>query len=367
MSKLYLGLMSGTSADGIDATLIEINESGIQVRGHLDTPHPPALKQWILDLCHPGENEIDRLGTLDQQLGKAFAEAANQLLIQEKLSPADITAIGSHGQTVRHRPAGDHPFTLQIADPNQIAERTGITTVADFRRRDMAVDGQGAPLAPAFHEAAFLSSQEKRLIINIGGIANISDLRDSQLTQGFDTGPGNSLMDGWIERHLGLEYDKDGDWAAGGLVDTPLLKRLMSHAYLSKTPPKSTGREDFHMAWLDDQLAEENRSIPAQDVQATLLEFTCQTLAKHIQQYTPAAEALYVCGGGAHNGQLMTRLEQVCQLPTRSTAELGIPPQQVEGAAFGWLAHRTLEHLQGNCPAVTGARHPVILGGVYFA
>ena len=367
MSQLYVGLMSGTSADGIDATLIEIDKQTITVRGHLDTPHPPALKRSILALCQPGHNEIDQMGQLDQQLGKAFAEAANQLLTQEGLKPEQITAIGSHGQTIRHRPLYDHPFTLQVADPNQIAQLTGITTVADFRRRDMAAGGQGAPLAPAFHEAAFLSNNEKRLIINIGGISNISDLRGTQLAQGFDTGPGNSLMDGWIEKHLGHTYDQNGQWASGGEVDQRLLDRLMSHDYLAKPPPKSTGREDFHMEWLEQQLADENRTIAPQDVQATLLEFTCQTLAQHIQQHTPTADAIYICGGGAFNGTLMKRLEQVCQLPTQSTATLGIPPDQVEGAAFGWLAHQTLNHAKGNCPAVTGANQAVILGGVYFA
>lgn len=367
MGDFYIGLMSGTSVDGIDATLIEITDRQVAIRAHLDTPYDTSLRESILGLCSPADNEIDRMGALDQQLGRAFARAANQLILQEKMSPKDISGIGSHGQTIRHRPLGESPFTLQIADPNQIAQATGITTVADFRRRDMAAGGQGAPLAPAFHRAAFSHPHQKRLIINIGGIANISELSGESLASGFDTGPGNALMDGWIQRHQGLKYDSSGRWAHSGQVNPELLSLMLEHQYLSKPTPKSTGREDFHLDWLDQQLELiTDRPTPA-DVQATLLEFTCQTISRHIRQLPETADGIYICGGGSMNSALMQRLSELSPCAVESTERLGIDPQQVEGAAFGWLAHQTLSRAKGNCPAVTGASEEVILGGVYYA
>lgn len=366
MKSLYIGLMSGTSADGIDATLIEIDGDNIALKGHLETPHSEALRRSILSLCESGEHEIDRMGELDQHLGKAFAQAATNLLLQQKISASQITAIGSHGQTIRHRPSAVRPFTLQIADPNQIAHLTGITTVADFRRRDMAAGGEGAPLAPAFHQAVFSQENEERLIINIGGISNISHLKGSTLLAGFDSGPGNALMDGWIQRHQGLNYDESGQWASTGQISEGLLTCLMEHEYLARPTPKSTGREDFHMDWLDEQIARMPEVVSNQNVQATLLEYTCQTILLHTQRLSGAPNGIYICGGGALNDRLMDRLSAICPCEVESSETLGIAPQQVEGAAFGWLAHQTLSRAKGNCPAVTGADKEVILGGVYY-
>lgn len=367
MSDFYIGLMSGTSADGIDATLIEINEHQVTIKAHLDTPYDTLLRDRILGLCSPADNEIDRMGALDQQLGKAFAQAVKQLLEQAEMNPQDISGIGSHGQTIRHRPLGASPFTLQIADPNQIAHITGITTIADFRRRDMAARGQGAPLSPAFHRAAFSQPQQQRLIINIGGMANISELAGEALVSGFDTGPGNALMDAWIERHQGLKYDSNGDWASRGQVIPELLSLLLKHPYLSKPTPKSTGREDFHLDWLDQQLELITGTTTPVDVQATLLEFTCQSISLHIAQLREAPDDIYICGGGAMNLALMHRLSTLCPCAVQSTEQLGIDPQQVEGAAFAWLAHQTLSRATGNSPSVTGATQEVVLGGVYYA
>lgn len=366
MKSLYIGLMSGTSADGIDATLIEMDGDKVALKGHLETPHSDILRRTILSLCESGEHEIDRMGELDQHLGKAFAQAATNLLQQQKVPPSKITAIGSHGQTIRHRPSAARPFTLQVADPNQIAHLTGITTVADFRRRDMAAGGEGAPLAPAFHQAVFSHEDEERLIINIGGISNISHLKGSTLLAGFDSGPGNALMDGWIQRHKSLNYDESGQWASAGQINAGLLTLLMEHDYLARATPKSTGREDFHMDWLDEQIARMPQAVSTQDVQATLLEYTCQTILLHIQSLSGRPDGTYICGGGALNNALMDRLSVICPCKVDSSDILGIAPQQVEGAAFGWLAHQTLSRANGNCPAVTGANKEVILGGVYY-
>lgn len=373
-AERYIGLMSGTSADGIDATLIEIDSGGrFSLLGHLETPHASDVQQDILSLCQPGDNEVERLGQLDQRLGRAFAEAANRLILQHGLSPQQITAIGSHGQTVRHHPHGTlaHPFTLQIGDPNLIAELTGITTVADFRRRDMAAGGGGAPLVPAFHLAVFHSAAERRVIINIGGMANVSDLSSSH-SLGFDTGPGNALMDAWVQRNQGSRYDADGQWAQSGHYCDTLLQQLLQHPYLAALPPKSTGREDFNLHWLDAQLAVHSKNHPqqalaAEDVQATLLELTAVSILNAIEQHIRRYDHLYVCGGGARNTTLMTRLAQLSQVPVSDTGALGIHPQQVEGAAFAWLARQTLHRLPGNKPSATGARKAVILGGIYPA
>lgn len=373
-AERYIGLMSGTSADGIDATLIEIDSSGrTTLLGHFEAPHPADLRQDILALCQPGNNEVERLGQLDQRLGQAFAEAANQLLRQQGLTASAITAIGSHGQTVRHHPQGTlaYPFTLQIGDPNLIAELTGITTVADFRRRDMAVGGGGAPLVPAFHQAVFQSADERRVIINIGGMANVSDL-SSLHGLGFDTGPGNALLDGWVQRNQGSRYDADGRWAQTGRCCATLLQQLLQHPYFAAPPPKSTGREDFNLHWLDAQLAVHSKNQPgealtAEDVQATLLELTAVSIIEAIDRHISHYDHLYVCGGGARNKALMERLSKLSKTPVEDTAALGIAPQQVEGAAFAWLARQTLHRLPGNKPSATGARKAVVLGGIYPA
>ncbi|MDO3383426.1 anhydro-N-acetylmuramic acid kinase [Gilvimarinus algae] len=366
---LYIGLISGTSADGIDAALVEISADSTRLVEACGLVFDAAFRRDIHALCSPGANEIDRAGELDQILGRRFAEAALALVTKAAVKTTDITAIGSHGQTIRHRPPGQttHPFTWQIGDPNLIASLTGITTVADFRRRDMASGGQGAPLVPAFHQAAFASPTAARAIINIGGIANISWLTPGGAPLGFDTGPGNTLMDAWIQRHCQRSYDADGEWASTGRVHSALLAQLMAHPYLTRSLPKSTGREDFHLPWLDEQLSGFT-ALAAEDVQATLLEVTAASIANHLLQ-CPGAELggeIYLCGGGAHNKALKTRLAQLAKgFSVATTAALGVDPDWVEAAAFAWLAARTLQGMPGNLPSATGAKAEVVLGGIY--
>ncbi|WP_049722620.1 anhydro-N-acetylmuramic acid kinase [Gilvimarinus polysaccharolyticus] len=361
--------MSGTSADGIDAALLAVDATGSRLVGHHNYEFNAALRCEIHELCEPSSNEIERAGAMDTQLGELFAEAALALLARYNIPAQRIRAIGSHGQTIRHRPPGNNqwPFSWQIGDANIIAARTGITTVADFRRRDIAVGGQGAPLVPAFHTAVFAHPQINRAIINIGGISNISWLAAQSTTLGFDTGPGNSLMDGWILRHKGVAYDKDGQWAASAQPHPKLLKKLLGHAYLSRAIPKSTGREEFHLGWLDQQL-QCYGSLSAVEVQATLAQFTIETIAQHLLQCPDAnlGGELYLCGGGAHNTHLQQSLAtRLPQFKINSTTELGIDPDWVEAAAFAWLAHRRLEGLPGNLPSATGADKAVTLGAIY--
>jgi anhydro-N-acetylmuramic acid kinase len=367
----YLGLMSGTSVDGIDAAIIEISTGGTLTV--IATHHhaiPAQLRSSIEALMQPGADEIDRLGETDGRLGNQFAEAAASVLAQARLSPRDIRAIGSHGQTVRHRPRAGHPFTLQIGNPAIIAERTGITTVADFRRRDMAAGGEGAPLVPAFHEWRFRSAQRDRVIVNLGGIANVTHLPSdkSSATHGFDTGPGNTLLDRWVEKCHGERCDEAGRWAATGQVDERLLNALLADEYFARKPPKSTGREHFSIAWLEARLGKLAQPASEVDVQATLAALTAHTVARAIKDDVPACDEAYVCGGGAHNADLMDRLRrELAPIPVQPTDVLGIPVDWVEAVAFAWLAHRTLEGQPGNLPSVTGARHPAILGAIYPA
>jgi anhydro-N-acetylmuramic acid kinase len=367
-TEYYLGLMSGTSADAVDLALVDFANAN----AHLTATHsfalPSVIRHKIHTLATPADNEIDRLGELDKQLGEIFSDVINQLLSKLQLPPSQIVAIGSHGQTIRHRPPGalKYPFTLQIGDPNVIAERTGITTVADFRRRDMAAGGQGAPLVPAFHHAIFHDETIDRVVVNIGGMANITWLPKSGKTLGFDTGPGNVLMDAWILKHLGKAYDSNGDWAASGTVNIDLLQHLLAHRFFAQLPPKSTGREEFNLAWLDTQLAQIHLS-PA-DIQATLLALTAHSIAQDINQLTSSSCEVFVCGGGAYNLTLMEQL--ACFLPNAkiaSTADLGIAPEWIEAMAIAWLAQQTMNRKPSNLSAVTGATREVILGGVYFA
>ena len=365
-TELYIGLMSGTSIDSIDAALVDLNNDRFQLVAALNTEIPATLQHEIKALCLPGNNEIDRMGAVDRQLGRHFSEAVQQLLSASGYSASQIKAIGSHGQTIRHRPnLGDDSFTLQIGDPNTIAQLTGICTVADFRRRDMAAGGQGAPLAPAFHRAAFSSPGINRVIVNIGGMANATLLADGQPTIGFDTGPGNVLMDGWIARHRGLNYDRDGEWARSGKPQPQLLARLLQHPYLQRATPKSTGREEFNLPWLD-SLCPDN--IDPADVQATLLDYSAQSIADALNLLPTAVDEVYTCGGGAYNSALMDSLqERLAPRVVASTSALGIAPEWVEGAAFAWLAKQTLSGLPGNLCSVTGAAAPVILGAIYPA
>ncbi len=366
----YIGLMSGTSCDSIDAVLVSF-EGGTPNSLHTHShPIPPELKQKILELSQPGSNEIDRMGQLDRELGIAFAEASIALIESSGLSKDLITAIGSHGQTIRHRPpakGNTHPFTLQIADPNLIAELTGITTVADFRRRDMAAGGHGAPLAPAYHQALFGSELKTRAIVNVGGMGNVTLLRPDEPVLGFDTGPGNVLLDGWIQRHKNLDYDASGAWAGEGECQPELLAKMMAHPYFSAPAPKSTGREDFNLQWLDEVLSQTSAQASEVDVQATLLELSARSICESLPSTAPIDE-LFVCGGGAHNQTLMNRLaEHLPETMVYTTDALGLCPDWVEAVAFAWLAKRTMHRLSGNLPAVTGANRQTILGGVYFA
>ena len=365
---LYVGLMSGTSADAIDLVLVDLSSTHPHLIHCLSIPLDTDIRTQIHALATSGYNEIDRMGELDQQLGWVFADAVKQLLRDADISASQINAIGSHGQTIRHRPPGStkFPFTLQIGDPNVIAQATGITTVADFRRRDMAAGGQGAPLVPAFHRAVFQDSTLDRVIVNIGGMANITWLPAVGTATGFDTGPGNVLMDAWIQEHKGLGYDRDGAWAAGGQVDPVLLAKLLEHPFFSQTPPKSTGREEFNSAWLKSQLA--GFTINTQDVQASLLALTAHSIANDIKRLSTKPVDVFVCGGGAYNNRLMQEL-QVLKPGSNlaSSAQLGIEPIWVEAMAFAWLARQTMNRQSGNLCSVTGAKDEVILGGVYFA
>ena len=366
----YVGLMSGTSMDGIDAALADIAADGtFRLVATLSHPWPAELEQQLRKLALPGEDEIDRLGAADAHAGEVLGTAVMELLRSAGIRPDAVEAIGSHGQTVRHRPGASHPFTLQIGDPNRLAAHTRITTISDFRRRDMAVGGQGAPLAPAFHKAVFGSSSENRIILNIGGIANLTWLpSDSQeKVIGFDSGPGNRLMDDWIARCKGERYDQEGAWASTGKVSVELLERLLTEPYFRQPAPKSTGTESFNLEWLAGLGGGLDTTLAAEDVQATLLELTAVTITDAVRNL-PATTRLLTCGGGARNDRLMVRIAELLPgIETGTTATAGIDPDWVEAAAFAWLAWRTMNRLDGNLPEVTGAREAVILGGIYPA
>ena len=367
--RLFVGLMSGTSADSIDAALVAFAEDHCQLMATHTHNLAPELKAEIHALSFPGHNEIARLGVLDHQLGHCFAAAVTELLTQAAVPAYAVTAIGSHGQTIRHEPAhgGGTRFTLQIADANIIAEQTGILTIADFRRRDIACGGQGAPLTPAFHKAQFSSANEHRCIVNIGGIANITVLPAQGDVIGFDTGPGNTLLDAWIQQCSGLAFDRDGTWAASGTLISKLLHAMLQHPFLPRPAPKSTGREDFNINWLMNLLASFPRTNAA-DVQATLLEFTAVTIANAIHAQCEPGCAVFVCGGGAHNAALMQRLQAHLAHSTIYTTEaLDLDPDWVEAAAFAWLAKQYVDGKPGNLPAVTGAGKLTILGAAYPA
>lgn len=369
---LYVGLMSGTSVDAIDSALVRCAGPDTELLATHEHPIPEQTRHRIASLSQPGADEIERMGALDRELGTLFAAATNELLSSSSTKASEVRAIGSHGQTIRHRPPsapgdGTDYFTLQIGDPNTIAELTGISTVADFRRRDVAAGGEGAPLAPAFHAAAFAHSNVTRAIVNIGGIANISILQGKDLLEGYDSGPGNTLLDHWIERQRGLPYDRDGAWSAEGRLIEGLLNRLLSHPYFALRGPRSTGKEAFNLAWLDGILSgfENAKAI---DIQATLAEFTATTIASAIDTDESGVSEVFVCGGGAHNTDLMRRLyRKLDPVSLDTTRALGLDPDWVEAVTFAWLAHRTIEGLAGNAPAVTGAGGFRVLGGIYQA
>jgi anhydro-N-acetylmuramic acid kinase len=362
---LYMGLMSGTSMDGIDAVLLDIDDQGMRVAAAAARTWAPQLQRRLRraaeDYLHLGLQEF---GQLDTIVGGEFAQAAEQLLQVSHVEPKVVRAIGSHGQTLLHQPRDAAPFTLQIGDPNVIAERLQIDVVADFRRRDVAAGGEGAPLMPAFHVAAFGTVGQYNAVANIGGIANVSLLHADGSVTGFDTGPGNCLLDAWSRKQRAEPYDIDGAWAASGSIHMPLLEKMLKDRYFLRSPPKSTGRETFSDAWLESALT--GFSVNPTDVQATLCELTARTIASGVSAGGPPPACLMVCGGGAYNTHLTTRLKVA--LPgtqVQTTAPRGIDPQHVEAAGFAWLAYRYINNLPGNQPAVTGAQHLVPLGALY--
>lgn len=358
--------------DAVDAALVQfIGDRPILLATHKETL-PVKLYEELLKLTQPKTNELERMGQLDSTLARVFASTVHKLLDKTDVAPKQIRAIGSHGQTIRHLPNGNEPFTIQIGNPNLLTELTGITTVGDFRRRDMAAGGQGAPLAPAFHAAFFQDSGESRAIVNIGGIANLtvlpSSTRHSKAITGFDTGPGNVLLDAWVQKHLKIPADWDGVWGSKGEVIPDLLEHWLKDSYFKLPPPKSTGREYFNLTWLESRLAAYRKPVAAQDVQTTLIELTAGSIATAIQHFAKDVQRVLVCGGGVHNSTLMISLRrQLVDLPVTSTATYGIDPDYVEAIGFAWLARRTLHGLSGNLPAVTGAKGLRVLGGIYPA
>lgn len=362
-SKLYIGLMSGTSLDGIDGVLFDA--ARLAVTGHVHAPFAPALRDELLALNSPGDNELHRAALAANAVARGYADVVAQLLETTQTQRAQVVALGAHGQTVRHRPDGFAGYTTQLLNGALLAEQSGIAVVCDLRSRDVAAGGQGAPLVPAFHRAVFGADGQDMAVLNLGGISNLSLLFADGRTLGFDCGPANCLMDGWIARHQGKAYDADGAWAASGRVSPALLATLLAEPFFSLAPPKSTGRDLFHLGWLQSRLTP---GLAPEDVQATLLELTARSVAEALQAQMPTASSLIACGGGAFNGRLMRRLADLLPgVALTSSADRGLPVDQVEAAAFAWLAHRFVERRPGNLPAVTGAAGPRLLGALYPA
>jgi len=361
--QLYIGIMSGTSLDGIDVVLVDFADSSPKLLNNLLLPYPANLRTELAAISQPGTNEIERLGLIEADLADCYAAAVLQLLQQSGVQTSEIEAIGCHGQTIRHRPNARQPFSYQIGDMHRLAALTGIRVIGDFRRKDIAFGGQGAPLVPAFHQAIFTDPNKGRCILNIGGIANLTLLLPHQPLLGFDTGPGNCLLDNWVELHQQQPYDAAGAFAASGQLLPDLLLQLLSDPYFAQTGPKSTGREYFQLNWLNQHLA--GRNDAAADVQRTLSRFSAGTMALAISQY-PVSD-IFVCGGGAFNPVLLADLQSLLpQCDIGTTAELGVAPDWVEAMAFAWLAYAYDMRIPGNVPAVTGARQAVVLGLEYL-
>ncbi len=366
--SLYIGLMSGTSVDAVDVALVDFFSQKPVLIATYSHEIPNDLQQLLLALSAPSDDELNLAGQAATVVGELFASAVNQLLNAEKIKTTEIIAIGSHGQTLRHYPNHKHPFTLQIGDPNIIAARTGITTVADFRRKDLAYGGQGAPLTPAFH--AYLAKahelKDEIVFLNLGGIANVTIIKNQTLI-GFDTGPGNTLLDAWIREHHNQKHDHEGEWARAGIVNTTLLEQLLSDPYFTSMPPKSTGRGLFNLAWLQNHLDKFNKPLSAENIQATLTELTAVSIAQAIKKEIASCK-IFVCGGGVYNDYLMLRLKSLLSDYTLTlTNELGIPPDWIEAAAFAWLAKQTMEIKPIDLRKITGASQATILGGIYLA
>jgi anhydro-N-acetylmuramic acid kinase len=366
-SEIYIGLMSGTSLDGVDIAIVDFSQHPPTLIHCTTIPYDQPLRQRIREMTMSASANLDSLCRLDVELGNTYADVVNQALGVTKLDIAQIRAIGNHGQTIRHSPDTDLPYTLQIGDPNIIAAKTGITTVADFRRKDIALGGQGAPLAPAFHRFMFSSASSNRAIINIGGIANITYLpADSESAViGFDTGPGNTLCDYWINRHKGTPWDEKGEWAETGKIIGDLLDTLLSNEpYFQRALPKTTGTEHFNPNWLLPQLPPD---LAAEDVQATLIELTAISIARGVDQLPSAPVECFLCGGGVHNEYLLKRLQHaLVDSQILSTSQLGVDPDYVEAVAFAWLARQSMNRQAGNLPTVTRASSEALLGGIYF-
>jgi anhydro-N-acetylmuramic acid kinase len=364
---LYIGLMSGTSMDGVDAALVRITDASIALLGYYEEAYTPELKSALEIVVHANTIDLETLGTLHIAVGKAFAAATQTLLKSLNITPDNIIAIGSHGQTLLHRPKLTNPFSLQIGDPAVIAYLTGITTVADFRAKDLAAGGQGAPLVPAFHHFAFGRGQAEHAVLNIGGIANLTLFTSTGKVIGFDTGPGNTLLDRWIQTHSGDSYDANGAWARSGNVSHALLESLLSDEYFALAGPKSSGRDYFNLEWLARHQARTlGMSISPADMQATLVELTACSVARSLVRALPHCKQLAICGGGVKNAYLMDRLRvQLSGMPIIGTDQLGIPASAVEACAFAWLAARRLSNEPGNLPSVTGAARSLVLGGIH--
>lgn len=366
-SKKYIGLMSGTSLDGVDVVLVDLSKVCPKLELTHSHPIPINIKESLIELTHPDwTGPLSIVGEMHQLLGKLFADSVNELILKSKTPPQDIIAIGSHGQTVWHQPDGDNPFSMQLGDANIIAELTNITTVADFRSRDIAAGGQGAPLVPAFHHNILSHPTKNRIILNIGGIANISylpNLNTQEKIEGFDTGPGNGLIDAWINKCKDKTYDKNGTWAASGKIKIDVLDILLADSYFETPAPKSTGKEAFNLTWLEKKLGRILYKYESRDIQATLTELTAKTIADNIDNH---CDELFICGGGIHNIFLIDRLKyHLPNLRIASTEALGINPDWMEAIAFAWLAKQTMEEKAGNLPITTGAIGFRILGATY--
>jgi anhydro-N-acetylmuramic acid kinase len=370
VQEYFIGLLSGTSIDGVDCVLVDFSHPLPKLVATHNEPISTELRSKILTLCSSPLVSLITVGETDVELGKVFANAVNSLLHSNNIPAKNVLAIGSHGQTIKHHPVGASRFTTQIGDPNTISYLTGITTIADFRRKDMAAGGQGAPLAPLFHQSIFGKTESQRAVLNIGGIANISLLmnRQNHSLIGFDTGPGNVLMDSWINLKKGLSYDDKGLWAHSGKPNMNLLATLMAEPYLKLASPKSTGRELFSLAWLEKKLAEISYKLPDEDIQATLLEFTVRSIAESVDWAHYGIDELVICGGGAYNDLLMARLSTYLEpIKVVSSSKLGLAPEWIEGVAFAWLARKTWSGEAIDTSSVTGASTNCILGGIYSA
>lgn len=366
MNQYFIGMMSGTSMDGIDAVVVDFSTASPRVLFQHFQPYTDSLREEIYQLCQPGA-DISQMMQLDARLGELYSDVVETLLVRSGLCSKEIIAIGNHGQTIAHFPDSDFPTSLQLGDANRIAQRTGITTITDFRRRDMAVGGQGAPLVPAFHDYLFRHDEINRVILNIGGIANITLLpcETEKPVAGFDTGPGNTLLDHWCQRHTGKAIDESGNWARTGTVIQPLLGQMLQDQYFRRTAPKSTGTDYFNLSWCEPYFMKHTET-KAEDIQATLLQLTVSSITSALLSAQPGTQELIVCGGGSRNTYLMQQLAAALPgLRVVTTGEYGYDPDYIEAIAFAWLARQAIERLPGNLPDVTGATQRVILGAIY--